>query len=241
MCEPQQILEAALELLCPKCDLKGLSVLVTAGPTREMLDPVRFITNRSTGKMGYAIAEAARDRGAEVTLVSGPVALNKPSGIQLCDVVSTEDMFKAVTSLAQKSDVVIQAAAPADFTVKKASESKIKKTGDGMTLNLVNTKDIAKAIGENKRDGQVLVAFAAETDADREKADQKRRRKHADLIVLNDVTQPGAGFAGDTNIVTLITDDGARDYPMLTKRQVADLILDSVLKIRKANRCASQK
>ena len=241
MCEPEQILEASIALLCPKKDLAGLNVLVTAGPTREMLDPVRFITNRSTGKMGYAIAEAARERGAKVTLVSGPVSLSKPSGVEVRGVVSTQDMYDAVTSLAPDSDIVIQAAAPADFTAPKISEQKIKKTGEVMTLNLVNTKDIAKAIGEAKRPGQVLVAFAAETEADAEKADQKRRRKNADLIVLNDVTKPGAGFGTDTNIVTLITDGGAKDYPMLSKRQVADLILDTVLSLRKENRCATQR
>ncbi|MBQ6646968.1 MAG: phosphopantothenoylcysteine decarboxylase, partial [Clostridia bacterium] len=153
----------------------------------------------------------------------------------------TQDMYDAVTSLAPDSDIVIQAAAPADFTAPKISEQKIKKTGEGMTLELINTKDIAKAIGEAKRPGQVLVAFAAETEADAEKADQKRRRKNADLIVLNDVTKPGAGFGTDTNIVTLITDGGAKDYPMLSKRQVADLILDTVLSLRKENRCATQR
>ncbi|MBQ3669776.1 MAG: bifunctional phosphopantothenoylcysteine decarboxylase/phosphopantothenate--cysteine ligase CoaBC [Clostridia bacterium] len=233
MSEPEEILEAAEKLLNPKRDLEGLNVLVTAGATREMLDPVRYLTNRSTGRMGYAICRAALDRGAKVDLVSGITQLEKPEGAAYHEVVSTQDMYDCVTALAKDADVVIQAAAPADFTVEKMSGEKIKKTGDGMALKLVNTKDIAKKIGEDKRPGQVLVAFAAETDADPQKADEKRRRKNADLIVLNDVTKPGAGFAGDTNIVTIISGEGAKDYPLLEKYEVAQVILDEVMEIRK--------
>ena len=232
MSEPNEILEASIKLLNPAKDLAGFNVLVTAGPTREMLDPVRFLTNRSTGKMGYAICEAARDRGANVTLVSGPTSLKRPENVEIKDVLSTEDMYNAVTSLAPESDIVIQAAAPADFTVENVSNAKIKKTGEGMTLKLINTRDIAKAIGEKKRPRQVLVAFAAETDADSQKADQKRKNKNADLIVLNDVTRVGAGFGTETNIVTLISDDGIREYPLMSKREVADVILDEALRLR---------
>ena len=241
MSEPEEIFEATRALLNPQQDLKGLKVLVTAGATREMLDPVRFLTNRSTGKMGYAISEAARDRGAAVTLVSGSTALEKPHGIEMKEVLSTQDMFDAMTALTPENDIVIQAAAPADFTPAKYQDQKIKKDGDGMTLHLVNTKDIAEAIGKNKRTDQTFVVFAAETEADRAKADAKRKRKNADLIVLNDVTAPGAGFGTDTNIVTLISDEGIDDYPLLSKREVADLIIDKVLKLRRAKECATQK
>ena len=241
MSEPEEILEESIRLLAPRDDLAGLNVLVTAGPTREMLDPVRFLTNRSTGKMGYAICEAALKRGAKVTLVSGKVDLTPPKGAIYSEVVSTNDMYERVTALAPESDIVIQAAAPADFTVENVQTQKIKKTGDGMTLKLVNTKDIAKAIGQNKQPGQVLVAFAAETDPDRQKADQKRKKKNADLIVLNDVTAKGAGFGVDTNIVTLISDSAVKEYPLMSKREVADVILDEALAIRKENQCAMRK
>ena len=241
MSEPEEILEESIRLLAPRDDLAGLNVLVTAGPTREMLDPVRFLTNRSTGKMGYAICEAALKRGAKVTLVSGKVDLTPPKGAIYSEVVSTNDMYERVTALAPDSDIVIQAAAPADFTVENVQTQKIKKTGDGMTLKLINTKDIAKAIGQNKQPGQVLVAFAAETDPDRQKADQKRKKKNADLIVLNDVTAKGAGFGVDTNIVTLISDSAVKEYPLMSKREVADVILDEALAIRKENQCAMRK
>ena len=238
MSEPQDIVKAIEQILEPRRDLEGKRVLVTAGPTREMLDPVRFLTNRSTGRMGYAVAEAARDRGAVVTLVSGPVNLPSPDGVEVRQVISTADMFREVTSLAPDCDAVIQAAAPADFTVENPATQKIKKTGEGMTLNLVSTPDIARTIGAAKRPGQVFVAFAAETDATVEQADEKRRRKNADIIVLNDVTRPGAGFGTDTNIVTIITDAGHTDYPVMSKRAVADLILDEVIK---GTKCDSQK
>ncbi len=233
MSEPEEILKATVALLNPIHDLAGLNILVTAGATREMIDPVRFLSNRSTGKMGYAICEAALARGANVRLVSGKTELQKPVGAEVYDVLSTQDMYDAVTELAKSSDVVIQAAAPADFTVENVSGQKIKKTGNGMTLKLVNTKDIAKAIGAAKRENQTLVAFAAETYASVEKADAKRKSKNADLIVLNDVTAQGAGFGVDTNIVTMISDAGAKSYPLMTKRDVADAILDEVLRIRK--------
>ena len=192
MAEPIEIFEKAKKILIAKRDFEGKTVLVTAGPTREKLDPVRFLTNRSTGKMGYAIAEAARDRGAKVELVTGPVNLPEPSGICVTRVESTQDMFSAVTELAKCADVVIQAAAPADFTPETVKDQKIKKTGDSMTLTLVSTPDIAKHLGTVKREGQVLVAFAAETENVTENAQGKRIRKNADLIVANDVTKPGA-------------------------------------------------
>ena len=228
MSEPQDIYNATAQILNSKKDLAGLKILVTAGPTREMLDPVRFLTNRSTGKMGYAISEAAVARGAEVKLVSGPVSIPAPYGANVHDIISTQDLFETVISLYENCDVVIQAAAPADFTPKAFSKSKIKKNGEGMTLELKQTQDVAKYIGERKRDGQIFVAFAAETENDLDKADKKRRSKHADLIVLNDVTKSGAGFAGDTNIITIIGDGMRREYPLMSKRDAADAILDAV-------------
>ena len=231
MAEPAEIAACAEDVLNPKRDFEGLTVLVTAGPTREMIDPVRFLSNRSTGRMGYAIAEAAERRGAKVVLVSGPVELPAPAGVQLVPVVSTQDMFRAVTENAKAADVVIQAAAPADFTPESVSSQKIKKTGADMAVRLVPTPDIAKTLGENKRPGQILVAFAAETENALENARGKRTRKNADLIVVNDVTRPGAGFAGDTNIVTILSEDRETEYPVMSKRAVAGVILDNVQRV----------
>jgi len=228
MAEPAEIVDALDKLLKPRRDFAGRRVLVTAGPTVERIDPVRYITNRSSGKMGYAIAEAARDRGAEVVLVSGPVNLAAPEGVEVVKIESSADLCEAVLSRGDWADVVIQAAAPADFTPARVAQSKIKKTGTGMTLELVNTTDIAKALGERKREGQVLVAFAAETDRVLENAKGKLAKKNADLIVANDVTRPGAGFGVDTNAVTLITRTDERSLPVMSKREVADAILDRV-------------
>ncbi len=235
MAEPIEIFEKAKEILLAKRDFEGKTVLVTAGPTREKLDPVRFLTNRSTGKMGYAIAEAARDRGAKVELVTGPVNLSAPSGVNVTRVESTMDMFNAVTEIARRADVVIQAAAPADFTPETVKDQKIKKTGGNMTLTLVSTPDIAKYLGGVKREGQVLVAFAAETENVTENAQGKRLRKNADLIVANDVTRPGAGFGVDTNVVTVLSEEGMTEYPQMSKRDVADKILDHVERIFTCN------
>ena len=228
MAEPEQIAEALEALLNPLRDFSGKHVLVTAGPTVERIDPVRYITNRSSGKMGYAIAEAARDRGAEVTLVSGPVSLAAPAGVEVVSVESSADLCAAVLARGEWADVVIQAAAPADFTPVNVSESKIKKTGGGMVLELRNTTDIARTLGERKRPGQILVAFAAETDDVLDNARGKLEKKNADLIVANDVTRTDAGFGVDTNAVTLISREDQRALPVMSKRAVADAILDRV-------------
>ena len=235
MAEPSEIFEKAKEILLAKRDFEGKTVLVTAGPTREKLDPVRFLSNRSTGKMGYAIAEAAQKRGARVELVSGPVSIPVPASVNVTCVESTQDMFNAVTEIAKRADVVIQAAAPADFTPETVKDQKIKKTGDSMTLTLVATPDIAKYLGSQKREGQVLVAFAAETENVTENAQGKRKRKNADLIVANDVTKPGAGFGVDTNVVTILSDEGVTEYPQMPKKDVADKILDHVERILTCN------
>ena len=229
MSEPAQIVDALDALLNPPVrDLEGRRVLVTAGPTVERIDPVRYITNRSTGKMGYAIAEAAVARGAIVTLVSGPVELDAPKGAELVKIESSAQLCEAVLARASEMDAVIQAAAPADFTPETVAEKKIKKTGDGMSLKLVPTTDIAAELGRRKRPGQVLVAFAAETNDVEDNARGKLVRKNADLVVANDVTRPGAGFGADTNIVTLVTRDGLAPLPKQSKRAVADAILDRV-------------
>ena len=228
MAEPEQIVEALDALLNPRRDFEGRHVLVTAGPTVERIDPVRYITNRSSGKMGYAIAEAARDRGAEVGLVSGPVNLAAPEGVEVVKIESSAELCAAVLARGDWADVVIQAAAPADYTPVNVSETKIKKTDAGMMLELKNTTDIAKTLGERKHPGQVLVAFAAETDRVLENAKGKLEKKNADLIVANDVTRPGAGFGVDTNAVTLITRQDEKALPVMSKRDVADAILDKV-------------
>ena len=232
MSEPAAIVEAIDGILNPRRDFEGVRVLVTAGPTVERIDPVRYITNRSTGKMGYAIAEAARDRGADVALVSGPVSLPKPAGLAVVGIESSAQLCEAVLARSEWADVVIQAAAPADFRPVKMADSKIKKTGAGMTLELENTTDIAAELGRRKRPGQVLVAFAAETDDLLENARGKLDRKNADLIVANDVSRKDAGFGVDTNAVTLITHEDVTEHPLMTKRQAADAILDRIAALR---------
>ena len=232
MSQPEAILEAIEAILDPRRDMEGLRVLVTAGPTVERIDPVRYITNRSTGKMGYAIAEAARDRGAEVALVSGPVALEKPAGVDVISIESSAQLCDAVLERGPWADVVIQAAAPADFRPVTVAERKIKKTGAGMTLELENTTDIAAALGRDKRPGQTLVAFAAETNDLLENARGKLDRKNADLVAANDVSRRDAGFGTDTNAVTLITRRDVKALPLMTKREAADAILDAVMELR---------
>ena len=242
MSEPEQIVAALDALLAPKrSDLAGRTVLVTAGPTVERIDPVRFITNRSTGKMGYAIAEAAAARGAKVILASGPVSLAAPKDVLFVPVESSAQLCEAVLHHAEGADAVIQAAAPADFTPDVFSEHKIKKTGGALTLTLKPTTDIAAALGRRKRPGQVLVAFAAETQNLVENARSKMVRKNADLVVANDVTRPGAGFGADTNIVTLVTKDACRELPQLSKREVADAILDEVSALWSSDPCDTAK
>ncbi len=235
MSEPAEIAEAIAQLLNPKQDLAGLKVMVTAGATRERLDPVRYLTNDSSGKMGFAIAEAAARRGAEVTLVCGAVTAARPEGIPVVQVESTRDLYQAVTERAPQMDVVIQAAAPADYRFAQTWNQKMKKAdGEPLTLTLVENPDIAAAVGQMKHKGQILVGFAAETEHLLENAQKKLKKKNLDLIVANDVSKPGAGFNVDTNIATLITSAGAVEYPLRTKKQLAEDILDTVAALRKA-------
>ena len=233
MSEPKDIFDAIENILCPKRDLEGLSVLVTAGPTQERIDPVRYISNRSSGKMGYAIAEAAAKRGAKVTLVSGPVKLETPQGVERADILSTQDLYDVMTARCPQMDVVIQAAAPADFTPAVVADQKIKKHGDGdLTITLRQTPDVAAQVGRLKKPGQILVGFAAETNDVLENAEGKLRKKNLDMIVANDVTAPGAGFDVDTNIVTFVTAQGKETLPCLPKTQVAEELLNRVMKLR---------
>ena len=238
MSEPEEVVEAVVSVLCPKSDMKGLRVLVTAGPTVERLDPVRYMSNDSSGKMGYALAEAARDRGAKVTLVSGPVALSAPVDVTMVAVQSTLDLYKAVLACAGEQDLVVQAAAPADYAFKAPSDQKMKKqAGKALVLEMVENPDVAKAIGEMKRPGQILVGFAAETENLLDNAKRKLKSKHLDMIVANDVTREGAGFGVDTNIATLIWADGEKAFPQLGKRALADHIWDQTMLLRGMKGC----
>ena len=234
MSEPEEIVAAMEEILKPRVSMEGLKVLVTAGATRERLDPVRFLTNDSSGKMGFALAEAARDRGAEVTVVKAFTTAAVPHGIRLVEVESTQDLLEAMKIEAPLQDVIIQAAAPADYRPVDVLGTKIKKQdGQELVLRLTETPDVARAVGLMKRDGQTLVGFAAETDHLLEHAKGKLRKKHLDLIVANDVTKPGAGFGVDTNIAALITEEGIDERPLQSKRALAEDILDKVMGIRK--------
>ena len=228
------IAERACELLFAKKDMEGLRVMVTAGPSREALDPVRYISNRSSGKMGYAIAQAAQKRCAEVTLLSGPVAIEAPQGVKLVPFTTTQELLDRASELAQEQDLLIQAAAPADYRAKEIAPQKIKKQGgEPMTFTLVENPDVAATLGKAKRSGQVFVGFAAETNDVLAHARDKLARKNLDMIVANDVTRPGAGFDVDTNIVTLITKDGQEALPMMSKAEVAQRILDRALALRR--------
>jgi phosphopantothenoylcysteine decarboxylase/phosphopantothenate--cysteine ligase len=214
-------------------DLAGQTILITAGPTREDIDPVRFLTNRSSGKMGYALAEAANRRGARVILVSGPTDLKIPDGVDWVPVRSTEEMHHAVRERAANVSVVIMAAAVSDYRPAVQHDQKLKRGEGSFTLELEPTPDILADLGREKR-GQVLVGFAAETNSVAENARGKLARKGADMIVANDVTQEGAGFDGDTNIVTMFLRDGREiPLPKMTKFEVANQILDRVLELRK--------
>ena len=237
MSEPPEIVDEAMQLLNRRCDMDGLRVLVTAGPTRERLDPVRFMSNDSSGKMGFALAKAAMERGAAVTLVAGPTKENPPVGANLVLVESTMDLLAAMESNCESQDIIVQAAAPTDYRFANPSEQKIKKTdGTPLTLELVENPDVARQVAARKRPGQTLVGFAAETHNALPNAREKLARKGLDLIVLNDVTQEGAGFGTDTNIATLITAEGETEYPLMSKRELADIILDTALALHRGEK-----
>ena len=228
MAEPEAIVRAVEDALAPATDLDGLHILVTAGPTQEDVDPIRFLSNHSTGKMGYALAERARRRGASVLLVSGPTHLPAPEGVELVRIRSVEEMHRAVDARFDECDALIMAAAPADYRPQHVAAHKIHKAGDDLVLELERTVDILKSMGRRKGD-RVLVGFSMETEAGRERAQEKLKGKNLDLIVLNDVTVEGAGFGKDTNVVTLLDAGGdAEDLPKMSKHDVADRILDRV-------------
>ncbi|MGF2615597.1 bifunctional phosphopantothenoylcysteine decarboxylase/phosphopantothenate--cysteine ligase CoaBC [Rossellomorea vietnamensis] len=204
---------------------KGKKLIITAGPTREKIDPVRFFSNRSSGKMGFALAEEAAKLGAEVTLVSGPVSLEAPHGVKLITIESAEDMYNEVLNVFDSADIVIKSAAVADYRPKVTSDMKMKKQDGDLAIEFERTKDILKTLGE-KKDGQLLIGFAAETNNVEQYAAEKLRKKNADMIVANNITVEGAGFAGDTNIVTVFRKDGTqRELPLLTKADTAKEIL----------------
>lgn len=254
MPEPDVLIGYVEQWISKPKDMSGLKVLVTAGPTEEAVDPVRFITNHSSGKMGYALARMAARRGADVTLVSGRTALAREPFVETVDVLSAEDMFNAVTERAPEMDIIIKAAAVADFTPANPASEKIKKadliaassdgpnaahrglapeagrpSGGGMAIELAPTRDILKYLGEHRRDGQFLCGFAMETQNLMENASAKLAKKNVDMICANSLRTKGAGFAGDTNVVTVITKGGVKELPLMSKTDAADAILDEIM------------
>lgn len=228
--EPEVLLQVILHDLAHEKDMVGKKVLVTAGPTQEVLDPVRYLTNHSSGKMGYAIAQAAARRGAQVTLVSGPVALKRLPYVETVDVVSAQEMFEAVTTRAAEQDILIKAAAVADYRPMMVAEDKMKKSDDALSIPLERTQDILGWLGQHRRPGQFLCGFSMETQNMVENSRKKLEKKQVDMIAANNLKVEGAGFGVDTNLLTLITKDGLDELPLVTKEEAADLLLDRILK-----------
>lgn len=230
MAEPEHIVEALKKKLSVNLPLKGKKVLITAGPTREAIDPVRFISNHSTGKMGYRIAELARNMGAEVTIVSGPVAITPPKEVKIINAVSAADMYAAVDKEFESNDIVFFSAAVADYSPADVADKKIKKEGEGLDIHLNKTKDIAGEMGKRKKNGQFIVGFALETDHELEHAQGKLERKNFDLVVLNSLRDKGAGFGHDTNKITILRRDTKKfSFELKDKSEVAADILDCLL------------
>lgn len=220
------LVEHILHTIAKEKDLTGKKILITAGPTREAIDPVRFITNHSTGKMGYAIARQAMLRGADVTLVSGPVSIAPPPFVKVIHTESAQDMFDAVTSLSDEQDIIIKSAAIADYRPETVSSEKMKKKDGELSISLERTQDILKYLGEHKKPNQVLCGFSMETQNMIENSQKKLASKHADMIVANNLKESGAGFGTDTNKVTFITQTGCEKMPLMSKNEVADALLD---------------
>jgi phosphopantothenoylcysteine decarboxylase/phosphopantothenate--cysteine ligase len=221
-------------MLSAKKDLKGERILITTGATREEIDPVRFISNHSSGKMGFALAQAAQSRGADVTLVAGATSVHPPSSIRLIRAISAEEMFNAVMNEISNATVYIGAAAIADYRPASRAENKIKKTEDELTIVLEKTKDILAEVGKTKHDGLLVIGFAAETNDVVAYAKSKLEKKNLDAIVANDITKSGAGFNADTNIITIITHDKEPTaLPMMTKSEAAHRVLDEIVRLRK--------
>lgn len=229
------LLEYILREIAYEKDLLGKTVLVTAGPTREAIDPVRFISNHSTGKMGYAIARSASLRGARVILVSGPVSIEPPLFAELVPVVSAEDMYNAVMKYKDEADIIVKSAAVADYTPATISNEKIKKQSGDMRIELKRTKDILKELGQSRRENQFICGFAMETENLIENAVKKLESKNVDMIVANSLKTEGAGFGTDTNVVTLITKDGKTELPLMSKTDVAMKILDAANRVEESN------
>ena len=229
MPEPETLLAyIERETACEK-DLKGKKILVTAGPTQEAIDPVRYITNHSSGKMGYAIAKAAMLRGADVTLVSGRTAIEPPMFVKLMPVVTAKDMYEAVTSVSDEQDIIIKAAAVADYRPARVSDEKVKKSDGQMSIELERTDDILKYLGEHKKENQFLCGFSMETQNVIGNSRAKLTKKNLDMVAANNVKVEGAGFQGDTNVLTLITQEEEVSLPLMSKEDAALKILDKIL------------
>lgn len=231
MPEPEVLYQYILREIAMEKDLKGKKVLVTAGPTQEKIDPVRYISNHSTGKMGYAIAKVCMLRGAEVTLVTGKTSIAPPPFVNVVPIVSAQDMFEAVTTRADEQDLIIKAAAVADYRPSVTSDEKIKKKDGDMSIALERTNDILGYLGEHRRAGQVLCGFSMETSNMLENSRKKLEKKHVDMIAANNLKQAGAGFGTDTNVLTLITKDEVKELPMLSKEAAASSLIDELLKL----------
>ena len=227
--EPELLLQYILKEIALKKDMNGKKVLVTAGPTQEAIDPVRYITNHSTGKMGYAIARHCMLRGADVTLVTGPTHLAPPPFVTVVPILSAKDMFDAITSRADEQDIIIKSAAVADYRPATVADEKMKKSGEVLTMELEKTNDILKYLGEHKKEGQFLCGFSMETENMIENSRAKLQKKNLDMIVANNLKQTGAGFGTDTNIVTLITKEEEIELPMMSKDEVAKEIVNKIV------------
>jgi len=234
LAEPSVIVDWIINSCAHEKDMQGLKLMVSAGPTCEDLDPVRFLTNRSSGKMGYSIASAAASRGAEVTLVSGPVTLSAPAGVEVVNIRSAADMFREITSRQDEMDIIIKAAAVADYRPASFKDNKIKKKDDGsdLSLPLERTDDILKYLGEHKKEGQFLCGFSMETENMVENSRKKLESKNIDLVAANNVKVEGAGFKGDTNVLTLISHDSEVELPLMSKWEAAHKLLDEIMRLR---------
>ena len=232
MPEPEDLLQHVLHHLAFPHDMAGRKVLVTAGPTQESLDPVRYLTNHSSGKMGYAIARIAMLRGADVTLISGPTNLVPPPFVKMVNIVSAQDMFEAVTTRSADADFIFKAAAVADYTPADYSDNKMKKKDGELSIPLARTKDILKYLGEHRRDDQIICGFSMETENMIENSRVKLTKKNVDMICANNLKQSGAGFGVDTNVITLITSDQTVELPLMSKEAAANAILDHALALK---------
>ena len=227
----EELFNNILLAIAKEKDLKGKRILISAGPTQEAIDPVRYITNHSSGKMGYALAKMAKLRGADVTLVSGPVSITAFPGIEVVDVTSAADMYDAITTRSSQADIVVMCSAVADYTPTLYSEQKVKKSDGDMSIALSRTKDILKNLGENKREGQIVVGFSMETENLIENSQAKLQKKNVDMICANSISTDKTGFGVDTNKVTLIYKNCVEELPLCSKEETADMILDQIIKL----------